>query len=61
MCMEKVSGDIGFECLDFVLLASISIWLLIGFVNHAYWVIKQCVSTHLILGIFNILIVLFII
>lgn len=59
--MEKVSGDIRFESLDFVLSASISIWLLIGFINHAYWVIKQHVSTHLSLGIFNIVIVLFII
>lgn len=61
MCMEKVSGDVRFECLNFVLFASISIWLLIGFKNHTYWVIKQCVSTHLIFGIFNILIVVFII
>lgn len=59
--MEEVSGEISFESLNFVLFATISIWLLIGLINDAYWVIKQDFDTHLILGILNALIVLFIV
>lgn len=51
MGMEEVSGNISFESLNSLLLDTISIWLMMGLINGAYCVIRQCFGSHLNLGI----------